>query len=150
MKLNRPPPYSKALPKRVLALLFEKFPAFYGNRRFTTVFAKSRHLSVSWARLIQSTSYSFHVSFSVIVPSTPGSSGGLLPSDFPTKILCIFPLSPVSATCTAHFIILSLIAPHSVSSTNQHFLVSFTASPVMPNCLPHRHIIERPPLLFVP
>jgi hypothetical protein len=43
-----------------------------------------------------------------------------------------------------------LITPHSVSITNQHFQVSFTASPVMPNCLPHRHIIERPPLLFVP
>ena len=34
--------------------LDKKFPAFYGTRRFTTAFTSARHLSLSWARSIQS------------------------------------------------------------------------------------------------
>ena len=32
----------------------KKFPAFYGTRRFITAFTRARHLSLSWASLIQS------------------------------------------------------------------------------------------------
>jgi hypothetical protein len=32
------------------------FPVFYGARRFITEFTRALHLSLSWARLIQSTS----------------------------------------------------------------------------------------------
>jgi len=34
--------------------LVKKFPAFYGTRRSITAFTSARHLSVSWARSIQS------------------------------------------------------------------------------------------------
>ena len=34
--------------------LVKKFPAFYGTRRFVTAFTSGRHLSLSWARSIQS------------------------------------------------------------------------------------------------
>jgi len=58
--------------------LLKVFPAFYGTRRFITAFTKTRHLSLSWARSIQSMPpahflniYSY---FNIILPSTPGSS----------------------------------------------------------------------------
>jgi hypothetical protein len=31
----------------------QEFPIFYGNWRFISAFARGRHLSLSWARLIQ-------------------------------------------------------------------------------------------------
>ena len=53
-----------------------KILAFYGNRKFITAFTTSLHLSLPWARSIQSTSQ-FHFSkthFNIILSSTPGSS----------------------------------------------------------------------------
>jgi hypothetical protein len=35
----------------------KNFPAFYGNRRFITVFTRALHWSLSWARSIQSIPY---------------------------------------------------------------------------------------------
>jgi len=57
------------------------FPAFYGTRRFITVFRTARHWSVSWARWIQSTP-----SHTVFVRSILTSSSHLL-LGFPS---CIF------------------------------------------------------------
>ena len=34
--------------------VLKKFPAFFGTRRFITAFTRDRHLSLSWARLVQS------------------------------------------------------------------------------------------------
>jgi hypothetical protein len=45
------------LEKLVFAQLIGIFPAFYGTRRFITVFTRTRHWSQSRARCIQSTSY---------------------------------------------------------------------------------------------
>ena len=42
------------LEKLTRSLLVEKFPAFYGNRRFITAFTSALHLSLFWARSIQS------------------------------------------------------------------------------------------------
>jgi len=39
---------------RVLERLVKKLPTFYGTRRFITAFTSARHLSLSWARSIQS------------------------------------------------------------------------------------------------
>jgi hypothetical protein len=48
-------PWSTVLPEKLKRPeLLKKFPAFYGNRRFLTAFTRARHLSLSWARLIQS------------------------------------------------------------------------------------------------
>jgi len=45
---------------RVLEELVKKLPTFYGTRRLLTAFRRSRHLSVSWARSVQSMPRSSH------------------------------------------------------------------------------------------
>jgi hypothetical protein len=48
-------PWSRVLPEKLKRPeLLKQFPAFYTTRRFITVFTRVRHLSISWARLIQS------------------------------------------------------------------------------------------------
>ena len=70
--------------------LVKKFPAFHGTRRFITALTSVRHLSLSWARPIQSV-YPHSTSWrSILILSThlrlclPSS---LFPSGFPTKSL---------------------------------------------------------------
>jgi hypothetical protein len=47
-------PCSRVLLEKLTGLqLVRKFPAFYGTRRFTTIFKSARHLSLSWASSIQ-------------------------------------------------------------------------------------------------
>jgi len=43
------------LEKLTVSQLVKKSAAFYGTRMFITVFSRSRHWSLSWARWIQST-----------------------------------------------------------------------------------------------
>jgi len=52
---NSTQPCSRMLEKLAAPQLVKKFPAFYGNWKFITVFTTARHLSLSWARSIQST-----------------------------------------------------------------------------------------------
>ena len=41
-------PWSRVLLEKLTGLqLVKKFPAFYGNRRFITVFTSARHMSLS-------------------------------------------------------------------------------------------------------
>ena len=47
-------PCSRVLEKLNGSQLGKKFPAFYGTRRFITAVRNARHLSLSWARSIQS------------------------------------------------------------------------------------------------
>ena len=48
-------PWSSVLPETLSSPhLLKKFPAFYATRRSITVFTRPRHLSLSWARSIQS------------------------------------------------------------------------------------------------
>ena len=48
-------PWSRVLPAKLKRpKLLKKFSVFCGTRKFITVFTKSRHLFLSWARLIQS------------------------------------------------------------------------------------------------
>jgi hypothetical protein len=42
------------LEKPPVAQLLKNFPTFYGTRKFITVFTRALHLSLSWARWIQS------------------------------------------------------------------------------------------------
>jgi hypothetical protein len=54
-------PYSRALLEKLTGpQLVEKFPAFYGTRRFITTFTRARHLSLSSATSIQSMPPLFH------------------------------------------------------------------------------------------
>jgi hypothetical protein len=49
-------PWSRDLAEKLRGFqLVKKFPEFYGTRRFITAFTKARHLSLFWARSIQST-----------------------------------------------------------------------------------------------
>jgi hypothetical protein len=71
-------PWIRVLPEKLKRPeLLKKFPAFYGTRRFITAFTTARHLSLSWATLIQSMppppSNLSQVHFNIILPSTPGS-----------------------------------------------------------------------------
>jgi len=55
----------------------KKFPPFYGTQRFITAFTSARHLSLSWARSIQSippTSHFLKIHLNIILPSMPGVS----------------------------------------------------------------------------
>ena len=85
--------------------LFKKFPAFHGTRRFITALTSVRHLSLSWARPIQSI-YPHPTSWrSILILSTHlglGLPSGVFPSGFPTKTLYTPHSSPTRATCPAH------------------------------------------------
>jgi len=46
-------PWSRELLEKLTGFqLVKKFPAFYGARRFITVFTNTRHLSLSWGRSV--------------------------------------------------------------------------------------------------
>jgi hypothetical protein len=116
--------------------LVEKFPAFYGIRRFITVVTNTRHLSLSWASSNQSIAlHSTSWRFILILSSqlSLGLRSGLFPSFFRTKILYTPLFSPILATCPAHHILLDLITQailgaecRSLSSS----LCSFLRSPL--------------------
>ena len=66
-------PLSRFLPEKLKDFqLDKKFPAFYGPRRLITTFTTARHLSLSWARSIQSMPPSnfSNIHFNIILPST--------------------------------------------------------------------------------
>ena len=84
-------PWCRVLLEKLTGLqLVKKFPAFHGTRRFITALTSVRHLSLSWARPIQSI-YPHPTSWrSILILFTHlrlGLPSGILPSGFPTKTL---------------------------------------------------------------
>ena len=71
----------------------------------------ARHLSLSWARLIQSSTFCsyFKMYFNIILPSTPTFSKWSLSFRFPNKNLYTSLLSPIRATCHVHLVLLCFI-----------------------------------------
>jgi hypothetical protein len=92
--------------------LGKKFPAFYRTRRFITAFTSTHHMSLSWARSIQSMPPHRTPWRSFLILSSHlrlGLPSHFFPSGFPTEILYPPFLSLIHATCTAHLILLDLI-----------------------------------------
>jgi hypothetical protein len=82
----------------------QEIPRIYGTRKFITVPTSARHLSLSWARSIQSpqpapTSWRSHLRLCLL--------NGLVPSGFPTNNLCTPLPSPIGVTCPAHLTLLN-------------------------------------------
>jgi hypothetical protein len=77
----------------------QKFPAFYWPRRFITVFKTASHISLLWAKSIQSMALSnfLNIYFNIIIPSAIGSSKCFFHSRFPPQKRCMNLFSP--STC---------------------------------------------------
>jgi len=100
----------------------QEIPRILWNPKFITVFTSARHMSLSWANLIQSTplhptSWKFILILSSYLHL--GLPSDLFPSGFPTKTLCTPLLSRICATCPAHLILLNFITRTKVGSTDR-------------------------------
>jgi len=87
--------------------LVNKFPTFYGTRRFINEFISAGHLSLSWSSLTQSTPPHPTSWRSILILTSHlrlGLPSGLFPSGFPNKTLYTTFLFPIRATCHAHLI----------------------------------------------
>ena len=85
--------------------LVKKLPAFYGTWIFITTFTSACHLSLSWARSVQSMS----LPPSHLLPSMPRSSKWSLFLRFSPPKLCIYHSSPIRTIRPAHLILLDFI-----------------------------------------
>ena len=135
-------PWSRVLLEKLTGLqLVKKFPAFHGTRMFITALTSVRHLSVSWARSIQSI-YPHPTSWrSILILSTHlrlGLPSGLFPSGFPSKTLYTPLSSPIRATCPARLILLDFITRTILGEEYKSFsssLYNLLHSPVISSLL---------------
>jgi hypothetical protein len=138
--------------------VLRKFPALYGIGRFITVFTTARHLSLPWARSIQSTpSYPISVRFILILSSHISLSlpSGVFPLGFPNhhNLVCS---SPTRAICPAHLNFLDLVLhlwwrPHIMNSFKTYITpLPCHLVPLSPKYLPQHPILKHPQPVFLP
>ena len=135
-------PWSRALLEKLTgSQLVNKFPAFYGTRRFITAFTNARHLSLSWAKSIQSTPPHPTSWRSILILSSHlhlGLPTGLFPSGFPTKTLYTPLISPIRAACPDHLILLNWSRKQYWVRSTDHYAphyVVFSTPPVTSSLL---------------
>ena len=90
----------------------QEIPRIFGTRRFITAFTSARHLSLSWARSIQSMTSTFHflkTNLNIIPLSMPCSSKQFLSLRSTTPNLYVHIRFPIRATCLANLNLLDLI-----------------------------------------
>jgi hypothetical protein len=99
------------LEKLPIVQLLKNFPAYYGTRRFITVFTRALHWSLFWARSIQSIlSHSISLR-SILILSTHllhVLPSGIFPSGIPTNLLYAF--------LSSHFVLHALPILSSLTS----------------------------------
>jgi hypothetical protein len=96
------------LEKLIAPQLVSKFPAFYGTRRFKTVFTRVRHWCIPWSTWTQSTSLNPVSLRSILILSVHqrlGFPNSLFPSGVLTKLLHAFLVSLMLTTCTLQRVI---------------------------------------------
>jgi len=96
------------LEKVIVTQPVKKFPTFFGMQRFITMFTRSCHWSLSWARCIQCTT---SVSLRSILISSHlclGLPCDFFPSGFLTKILSYL-ISHIHTICPSQLILLDLM-----------------------------------------
>ena len=120
--------------------LVKKFPAFYGTQKFIDTYTSARHLSLSWARSIQSMppSHFLRIHLNITLPSTPGSSKWSLSLRFAHQNpVYAFPL-PHTRYMPHPFIFLDFITQTILGEEYRSFRTSlciFFHSPVTPSLL---------------
>ena len=106
-------PRSKVLLEKLTgSQLVNKFPTFCGTRKFITAFTSARHLSVSWARSIQSMPPHHTYWWDNLILSCHlclGLPCCLFPSGFPTNTLCAPLLYQIYAIEPTHLSLLYLV-----------------------------------------
>jgi hypothetical protein len=93
-------PWSRVLLEKLTGFAAsQEIPRFYGTPKFITVLTSTRHLSLSWARSIQSPQPPPTSWRSILILSSHlrlGLPSGLVSSGFPTKTLCTTLPSPIT------------------------------------------------------
>jgi hypothetical protein len=141
---NQLTPWSRVLPEKLIGpQLVEKYPTFYGTQRFNADFTRARHLSISWARSVQSIPPHSTSERSILILSSYLRlclPSGLFPTGLPNKTLYALLLSPIRATCPAHLIPVDFITQITFGKNTNHetpryvvFSTPVTSSSSCPN-----------------
>ena len=117
--------------------LFKKLPAFYGTRKFIDTYTSYGHLSVSWARSIQSMppSHFLWIHLNIALPSMPGSSKWSLSLRFPHHLPCIRLPSSLYALHAPPISFFSILSPEQYWAKSTDHLVPhyvFFSTPLLP------------------